>query len=116
VKVQASGLISKLVVHLDHKAISYSDINLWYGPLTIDTNNWAVECSVRVGGNPCNVEVVGNGGSFGERCKESSSAEGRSHKRQHLVLIEITTAGLLLLVPECPENVIDLCPFPADER
>ncbi len=77
VKVQAGALVAELIVHIDHKVVSYRGSDLRNRPLAVNPNGGTVESAVRVRCYPCDIEIVGNSSGANKRAKkkESKSAE-----------------------------------------
>ena len=60
------AFIAKLVKYIDHETVSYVRSDVWQRPLAIDTNDRSIEKAIRIGSDPCDVEIVGDGGSVGK--------------------------------------------------
>lgn len=56
-------------MHINHNAISYSCSNIWYRPLTVDSYDGSFEKAIRVGSDPCDVEIIGDGSCISEAAK-----------------------------------------------
>ena len=58
VPVNAARFIAQEVVHLDNDPISDSCMNGWAGELSIDTDHWSHQTSVRICINPGNPPII----------------------------------------------------------
>jgi hypothetical protein len=56
VPVDSRGLVSKTVVDINDELVAQVHVDLWAGPLAIDTNDWAFK-PIRGGINPSEVPV-----------------------------------------------------------
>lgn len=77
VKVQRGALVAELVVDVDDEAVAHVDLETRNGPLAVDANDGTLHGAVRVGGDPGDVEVMGDGGGVGERCCAGEGEQGR---------------------------------------
>lgn len=68
-EVYARAFVAELVEYIDHKTVSYGRSDVWYRPLAIDSYDGSVKLAVRVGSDPCDVEIVSDGGCVGEPAK-----------------------------------------------
>ena len=72
VEVQTRGLVPELVEYIDHNAVSHSCSNVRQGPLAVDAHHQSIKKAIGVGSDPCDVEIVRNGGGAGEPAKAES--------------------------------------------
>jgi hypothetical protein len=56
--VNAAGFIAQEVVHMDNDPISDSCTNGWTGELSIDTDHWSDQTSIRICINPGNPPII----------------------------------------------------------
>ena len=66
VEVQTRAFIAKLVDNIDHNAVSHSGSDVRYRPLPVDSYERSIEKAIRIPSDPCDVEVVRDGGCTGE--------------------------------------------------
>lgn len=76
VEMERSGLVAELVVHIDDNLVAHIDSDLRDRPLVVDANDRSVEGTIRVSGDPSDVEVIGDrvcddrGGEQDEACHQ----------------------------------------------
>lgn len=64
VPVDRRGLVSKTVVDIDDELVTQVHVDLWAGPLAIDTNDWAfkpIRGSINPSQIPVQVDILGCG-------------------------------------------------------
>lgn len=69
VEVYTRAFVAELVEYIDHDTVSYGCSDVWYRPLAIDSYDGSLKKAVRVGSDPCDVEIVGDSGCVGEPAK-----------------------------------------------
>lgn len=69
-EMQTCGLVAKLIVDIDYHVVSNSGCDLWNWPLTVNPNSRTLKNAIRVGQDPCDVEVVGYSRSISQRADQ----------------------------------------------
>jgi hypothetical protein len=49
------------IVHIYNELVTLVHFNHWQGPLAIDTDDLSIKETIRVGRDPSNIEIIGNG-------------------------------------------------------
>lgn len=79
-EVQTRSFVAKLVQYIDHNTVSHSCSDVGYGPLAVDSYDGSIEKSIRVGGDPRDVEIVCDGGGMG---KPAEAKDKNARRREH---------------------------------
>ena len=64
VEVQTCALIAQQIQDIDNHLVSHSRSQVWQRPLPVDTHDGAHKHAIRVGMDPADIEVVGDGGGM----------------------------------------------------
>lgn len=56
--MKRSRLVSQVVFHVDHQAVTDIHVDLGDWPFAVDANHWPVFLSIRISAYPANVEIV----------------------------------------------------------
>ena len=57
-EMETDGPVPQVVVCIDNYSIAYAGSNLWYGPLTVDADGWALICSIGIAIHPADREII----------------------------------------------------------
>ena len=75
--MQTRAFIAELVDNIDHNSVPYSRSDVRYRPLPIDSYDRSIEKAIRVSSDPCDVEIVRDGGCTGEPAETEEENSGR---------------------------------------
>ena len=77
VEVQTRAFIAELIDNIDHNAVSHSRSDVRYRPLPVDSYDRSIEKPIGVSSDPCDVEIVRDGGCTGEPAETEEENYGR---------------------------------------
>lgn len=81
-KVQRGRLITELIVHIDDDVVTNVGIYLRDRPLPIDANRGPLECTIWICGDPCDIEIICDGGGRSSRHERTQEAEEKRASRR----------------------------------
>ena len=70
---------TNLVVHVDDHIIAFREVEHWYWPLAINTNDGPVLLTIWIAVHPGNVEVVCHSRGSSETCQRGNDCYSSNH-------------------------------------
>ena len=76
-KVQASALVPQQVQYIDYKTVTNCGSDLRQRPLAIDAHDRPCEHAIGIGSNPCDIEIICDGGSMYLHAQAEKKDDGK---------------------------------------